>query len=184
MKKKTLSRVLAFSLCAALLATTGCGGSDAKQTEAAAAKDEMHIAVSANPPTLDTQISNSNIVGQIAYHIFEPLFAMDENYEPQPVLAESYEVSEDGLEYTIKLREGVKFHNGNEMTADDVVASMNRWIEKSPKANTLIGGSTFEKVDDYTVQRLLKLLQMKESANSSVQVRINLLSGNRISTSS
>ena len=159
MKKKTLSRVLAFSLCAALLATTGCGGSDkkdgstdAKQTEAAAAKDEMHIAVSANPPTLDTQISNSNIVGQIAYHIFEPLFAMDENYEPQPVLAESYEVSEDGLEYTIKLREGVKFHNGNEMTADDVVASMNRWIEKSPKANTLIGGSTFEKVDDYTVK--------------------------------
>ena len=135
---------------------------------------------------------------------------MDENYEPQPVLAESYEVSEDGLEYTIKLREGVKFHNGNEMTADDVVASMNRWIEKSPKANTLIGGSTFEKVDDYTVKmtanqassdiitvlanpimfaaiypaEMLKLLQMKESANSSVQVRINLLSGNRISTSS
>ena len=47
--------------------------------------------------------------------------------------------------------EGVKFHNGEEMTADDVVASMNRWLEVSAKANTLIGGSTFEKVDDYTV---------------------------------
>ena len=54
---------------------------------------------------------------------------MDENYEPTPVLAESYEVSDDGMTYTIKLRQGVKFHNGEEMTADDVVASMNRWIE-------------------------------------------------------
>ena len=68
-----------------------------------------------------------------------------------PVLAESYTVSDDGMVYTIKLREGVKFHNGDEMTADDVVASMNRWLEVSAKANTLIGGSTFEKVDDYTV---------------------------------
>ena len=83
---------------------------------------------------------------------YEALFQMDENYEPQPVLAESYEVSEDGKVYTIKLREGIKFHNGDEMTADDVVASMNRWVELSPKANTLIGGSVFEKVDDYTVK--------------------------------
>lgn len=77
---------------------------------------------------------------------------MDENYEPQPVLAESYEMSDDGKEYTIKLRQGVKFHNGDEMKADDVVASMNRWMELSPKAKTLIGGSVFEKVDDYTVK--------------------------------
>ena len=55
------------------------------------------------------------------------------------------------MTYTIKIRQGVKFHNGEEMTADDVVASMNRWIEVSAKANTLIGGSVFEKVDDYTV---------------------------------
>ena len=38
------------------------------------------------------------------------------------------------------------------MKADDVVASMNRWMELSPKAKTLIGGSVFEKVDDYTVK--------------------------------
>lgn len=83
--------------------------------------------------------------------MYESLFAMNQDYEPTPVLAESYEVSGDGMVYTIKLREGVKFHNGEEMTADDVVASMNRWLEVSAKANTLIGGSVFEKVDDYTV---------------------------------
>ena len=104
-----------------------------------------------NPPSLDQQSINSNIVGGIGVHVYESLFAMNKDYEPTPVLAESYTVSDDGMTYTIKLRQGVKFHNGEEMTADDVVASMNRWIEVSAKANTLIGGSVFEKVDDYTV---------------------------------
>src|SRR5690606_22407701 len=43
----------------------------------------------------------------------------------EPLLAESYEVSDDGLVYTIKLRQGVKFHNGAEMTAEDVAYSYN-----------------------------------------------------------
>lgn len=164
--RKTLSRIFAVSVCMAMF-LTGCSGSTSnnnttskdKATASATStetKDEIHIAVSANPPTLDTQISNSNIVGEIANCIYEPLFAIDENYEAQPVLAESYSVSDDGKEYTIKVRQDVKFHNGDEMTADDVVASMNRWIKKSPKANTLIGDSKFEKVDDYTVKMTVK----------------------------
>lgn len=125
--------------------TNGAGGqSDAK-------KSELHVAIAANPPSLDPPAVNSNIVGGIGIHVYESLFAMNVNYEPTPVLADSYEVSEDGITYTIKLREDVKFHNGEKMTADDVVAFMNRWLEISPKANTLIGGSVFEKVDDFTV---------------------------------
>ena len=155
MKRKLLARVLAVTMCAALL-LSGCGGSKDSKKDAAKAEStkdsELRIAISANPPSLDPPSVNSNIVGGIGIHVYEPLFAMNANYEPTPVLAESYEVSEDGMVYTIKLREGVKFHNGEEMTADDVVASMNRWLEISAKANTLIGGSTFEKADDYTVK--------------------------------
>ncbi|GAA6492212.1 ABC transporter substrate-binding protein [Candidatus Bariatricus faecipullorum] len=157
-KNKTLSCIVALAMSATLL-LAGCGGgsSDSSDTgtagesEGGATKEELHIAISANPPSLDPQSINSNIVGGIGAHVYESLFAMNENYEPMPVLAESYEVSDDGMVYTITLRQGVKFHNGEEMTADDVVASMNRWMEVSAKANTLIGGSTFEKVDDYTV---------------------------------
>ena len=160
MKRKLLSRIIALTMCAGLV-LAGCGstksgsesGSDSKESEkqTEAKASELHVAIAANPPSLDPPSVNSNIVGGIGVHVYESLFAMNENYEPTPVLAESYEVSDDGMTYTIKLRQGVKFHNGKEMTADDVVASMNRWLEKSAKANTLIGGSVFEKADDYTV---------------------------------
>lgn len=156
MKRKPLFGAAALLMSTALV-LAGCGGgnsdggSGGSGDSASKNKEELHVAISANPPSLDPQSINSNIVGGIGVHVYEPLFAMHADYEPTPVLAESYEVSDDGMVYTIKLRQGVKFHNGEEMTADDVVASMNRWIEVSAKANTLIGGSVFEKVDDYTV---------------------------------
>lgn len=159
MKSKMWPRIVAVAVCMALL-LMGCGssgsGSDSGEagdsgSESGGDASELHVAIAANPPSLDPPSVNSNIVGGIGVHVYESLFAMNQDYEPTPVLADSYEVSEDGMVYTIKLREGIKFHNGEEMTADDVVASMNRWLEVSPKANTLIGGSVFEKVDDYTV---------------------------------
>lgn len=149
MGHRRLTRALALSLCAVLL-LAGFKGSGSSENEGSG-QTELNVAIAANPPSLDPTTVNSNIVGGIGIHVYESLFQMNENYEPVPVLAESYEVSEDGSTYTFKLRKGVKFHNGKEMTADDVVASMNRWLELSAKANTLIGGSVFEKVDDYTV---------------------------------
>ncbi|XCP84703.1 ABC transporter substrate-binding protein [Roseburia hominis] len=158
MRRKLVSCIVAITMCAGLV-LSGCGNtksetkSDSKDTatKTEAKAEELHVAIAANPPSLDPPTVNSNIVGGIGAHVYESLFAMNENYEPTPVLAESYEVSDDGMVYTIKLRQGVKFHNGKEMKADDVVASMNRWLENSAKANTLIGGSVFEKADDYTV---------------------------------
>ncbi len=137
--------------------------------EAVEYKTELNIAINANPPSLDVPAVNSNIVGGIGMHIFEPLFSLDASSQPTAVLADSYEVSGDGKVYTIKLRQGVKFHNGQEMTADDVVASMTRWLEKSGKAAPLLGGSTFEKVDDYTIT-----MTMPEAYSDA----LNVLAGN------
>lgn len=85
-------------------------------------------------------------------NIYEALVTLDAEFNVKPELCESYEVNNDGREYLYHLRTGIKFHNGEEMTADDVVASMNRWIEHYGNAQNTVGESRFEKVDDSTVK--------------------------------
>jgi peptide/nickel transport system substrate-binding protein len=114
-------------------------------------KDSLLIAVTAQPPTLDGALTASTLSIGIGGNIFEQLYTMNADYVPTPELAESYTVSDNGLVYTFTLRKNVKFHNGKDMTAEDVVASMNRWLEVSARGKTLLGGSVFEKVDDHTV---------------------------------
>lgn len=115
-------------------------------------KDTLNIAITAQPPTLDSAQTVSNVALNIAFNMYQQLFQLDENYNPTPVLATGYELSEDELTYTISLREGVTFHNGEEMVAEDVVASMNRWLTLSSRAQSLLEGATFSEVDTYTVQ--------------------------------
>lgn len=151
---------------AGAVALAGCSSNSSSSSSsssttstAASYKDTLTIAITANPPSLDPHYVNSNVVNGISMHIYEPLFALNNNYEVTPVLAEKYE--KDGSDYIITIRKGVKFHNGDEMTVDDVVASMNRWVNTSGKAKPLLGGSTFEKVDDTT----LKLTPNQDSSD-------------------
>src|SRR5690606_8948956 len=149
-----------FAATALALTLAACGGDDSSSKDQTATeqqqqveyRDELNIAITAQPPTLDTAQTVSAVALDIAGNIYQQLFQLDANYEPQPVLASSYEVSEDGKTYTIKLREGVKFHNGDVMEASDVVASMNRWLVTSSRAKSLLQGAEFTEVDQYTVQ--------------------------------
>src|SRR5205807_2771705 len=89
-------------------------------------------------PILDPMASTADLVSTIMQHVYEPLYTFDGNWNVAPMLAESMPViSKDGLVYTIPLRKGVKFHNGKEMTADDVVASLNRWMEMAPRGKAI-----------------------------------------------
>lgn len=166
MKKKRLQAVSGV-LVTMMLLMTGCIGAEATNESTqvsvneavaeidetgAATKTEMHIAYNAQPPTLDQHTSSTMAARAIGRGgIFEMLVTSDENYGWVCELAESVDVSDDYKEYVFHLRQGVKFHNGKEMTADDVVASMNRWIGYYGSATVACGDSRFEKVDDYTV---------------------------------
>ncbi|WP_368652875.1 ABC transporter substrate-binding protein [Ornithinibacillus sp. 4-3] len=113
---------------------------------------DLNIALSAQPAHLDTQLTTNQVIREVSRNIYETLVALDEEYHVQPMLAESIDQSDDYEKYTFYLRKGVKFHNGDEMTAEDVVASMNRWKSLYPNAQAMLGDSEFEKVDDYTVE--------------------------------
>ena len=60
----------------------------------------------------------------ILNNAFEGLYRLDANHEPQPALAESYTVSDDGLVYTFTLREGLQWSNGTPLTASDFVSAL------------------------------------------------------------
>lgn len=131
-------------------------GADQGTTEEGVSED-LIVAVHAQPPTLDSHMTTATMSSFIMRNVFETLVTQNSKFQPTPMLAESIEKSEDGKTYTFHLRQGVKFHNGSEMTADDVVASMNRWIELANVG--LAGIATFEKVDDYTAE--MKLTEPK-----------------------
>ena len=85
----------------------------------------VNVATVGEPPTLDPMVSTADLVGIITQHIFETLFTFDKDWKVTPLLAESLpELSPDGKIYTIKLRQGVNFHDGSAMTSEDVVASL------------------------------------------------------------
>src|SRR5262245_21019579 len=87
----------------------------------------LRVAHLGEPPSLDAHWTTASLVETIVNHIYEGLYSLDDNYRPIPMLADGMPaVSRDQLTYTIKLRRGVKFHNGKELTAEDVVPSLNR----------------------------------------------------------
>ncbi len=87
----------------------------------------LRYATIGEPPSLDQQVITSDLATTIAHHIFEGLYTFNAAYEPVPLLAESETLSDGGKVITITLRKNVRFHNGQPMTAADVVASLQRW---------------------------------------------------------
>src|SRR4029077_2972231 len=109
------------------------------------------------PPALDAHWTTASITEMLTNHIYEGLYSLDGNNRPIPMLAESHTVSKDGLVYTFKLRQGVKFHNGKEMTSDDVVASLARWGKQSVYGKALFAQvAEWKALDKYTVEMKLK----------------------------
>lgn len=80
-----------------------------------------------NPPSLDAMVTTSQASRNITMNMYETLFGFSEDIRPIPILAKSVDISPDGKTYRIPLREGVKFHNGKEMKAEDVKASLERY---------------------------------------------------------
>ncbi|WP_368653178.1 ABC transporter substrate-binding protein [Ornithinibacillus sp. 4-3] len=111
----------------------------------------LNFAFNAQPPGLDPVVTTATATRDIARNIYEQLVTFDSEFQVQPMLAESFEANQEEKTVTFKLRQGVKFHNGDEMKAEDVVASMEKWANESAQAKSFLSGVTFQAEDDYTV---------------------------------
>ena len=117
----------------------------------------FRAAMIGEPPTLDLHTTTAVIVQQITWHIYETLYTYDKQYNAVPMLVESHTTADGGRTYLFKLRRGVKFHNGKEMTSADVVASLKRWGRlATPGKAVWRNVEGVEARDAHTVAMLLK----------------------------
>lgn len=84
-------------------------------------------ATAAEPDQLDPHVTSAYTSFQVLENVFDTLVEPDDSLVMVPALAESWEVSDDGLTYTFDLRDGVTWHDGSAFTASDVVYSFDRW---------------------------------------------------------
>jgi peptide/nickel transport system substrate-binding protein len=90
--------------------------------------------------------------------VYDTLFGMDRDFRPQPEMVDSWQVSDDKLTYTFRLRDGLKFHDGQPVRAPDVVASLKRWGQRNDAygQGLLATASAIEAVDDRLFRIVLK----------------------------
>ncbi len=111
-------RFLVATVLAASLAITGT---------AASSESVLRVIPHSDLKNLDPIWTTAYISRNHGYMIYDTLFAMDESFTPQPQMVNAWTTSDDGLVWTFVLRNGLKFHDGSPVTAEDVVASLNRW---------------------------------------------------------
>src|SRR5580692_7660683 len=87
------------------------------------------------PGALDPHVSSSLVELEVIHNVFEGLVALDGQNATKPMLAVKATASADSMSYTFELRRGVKFQNGDELTAADVQASLERYQRVSPNAS-------------------------------------------------
>jgi len=145
MPRRPLRAAGALLVAGALVLTACTGGSDEPAPTSSAAADpdaSVVIRLVLEPGNLDIRQTAGAALDQILIdNVYQGLVARTADQEIVPSLASDYEVSEDGLTYTFELREGVTFHDGQELTPDDVVWSLEtrrdtpEWRDSSRLAN-------------------------------------------------
>ena len=199
MKKRALALVLTAAM---VLGLTACGGSATETTTSDAATEEtttedstaeatddqtadeadaaasagekiLSVQVGPDPETIDPALNSAVDGGNMLLHSFECLLAVDQNGQLAPGQAESWETSEDGLTWTFHLRDGLKWSDGSDLTANDFVYSWKRVCDPmvaAPYAETVL--SMVEGYDK-AIEGDLDALQVVATDNNTLVVTLS-----------
>ncbi|MGL4289797.1 MAG: ABC transporter substrate-binding protein, partial [Phreatobacter sp.] len=142
----------------------------------------------ANLTSLDPIWTTATVTGNHGYYVYDTLYGEDASYKPQPQMAEGHEVLDNGRKWRIRLREGLKFHDGSPVRSADCAASINRWCQRDTFGQ-LLGKATegFTIVDDRTFEirltrafpLLLNALAKADSACFIMPERLAKTDGNK-----
>jgi peptide/nickel transport system substrate-binding protein len=149
--KKALTLLVVLVLT--LTTITGCAKKPPETPVVETPKrNDITIGISSVITTLDPMVIFDKQQFLLNSAIFDTLVRLDEKGQPQPILAEKWEASADGLQLTFHLKKGVKFSNGEDLTADDVVFSIERFFKLPIGMYFGLFLGKIEKVDDYAVK--------------------------------
>lgn len=136
-----------------ILAITACAPKQSEEDKTV--KDTLILGHWGDPPTLDPNNALNDCAMRVTTNVYDTLIRMNSHFEPEGYLAESWTVSDDGYEYTFKIREGVKFHNGDLLTVEDVYFSIDRGINTPKSSPSYSHVASVEIVDDQHVKVVL-----------------------------
>lgn len=122
--------ILAVPMLLTLTVLAGCSNGENDPS----GEDTLEIGWAASPASIVPSENTAMATRDIGFNMYEGLVTYDGDREIAPMLAESWEVSDDGTSVTFTLREGVPFHDGTEMSPEDVVASIDFWRARNGPA--------------------------------------------------
>lgn len=143
--KKIIALILCGLICFAFFA--GCGSSQSS------GDSSIVIAIDNDVDSLHPSDYSTSVERQVLDQIYDPLIYMnpDGTKEPEPRIAESYEISNDGMDYTFYLRDDVTFQNGTPLTSADVKFTLEMYMESDYQNTQVDGLDSVDTPDDYTV---------------------------------
>ena len=118
-------------------AALAAGAAAASIRPASAAGRSLDLVLESEAVILDPYATTAAITRTFGYHVFDTLFATAEDGAIRPQMVAAWDTSPDRLEWRFTLRDGLKWHDGAPVTAQDCVASLNRWMPKDPLGRML-----------------------------------------------
>jgi oligopeptide transport system substrate-binding protein len=104
---------------AALLGTAGCGVFEQGGGQQGGGGNSITVQLEGPIRDMDSTTTTDSVSSEVLQHVMDGLYRLDENTKPFPAMAESVEISDDGLDYTFTLRDGIKWSNGDPVTSHD-----------------------------------------------------------------